>query len=168
MCSEKPICAPPCLSQVSTTSPLKQFQYLSDDNGPLSSFHGCCINIYTTEVLLGFEFQTAPQELGKSWFTKQCTLLPHMPALSMTSITWLIKQCTFLPHVPALSMTSITWLIKQCTFLPRMPALSMTSIIWFTKQCTFLPHVPALSMTSILGKKTARAQSWGFVIQMYS
>ena len=39
MRSEKPICAPPRLSEISATSPLKRFQCLIDD-GPLSSFQG--------------------------------------------------------------------------------------------------------------------------------
>ena len=34
MCSEKPICAPPCLSEVSSTSPLKLFQCSSDWRRP--------------------------------------------------------------------------------------------------------------------------------------
>ena len=41
MLSEKAICAPPRLSAVSPTLPLKQFQCSSDgDDGPLSSFQG--------------------------------------------------------------------------------------------------------------------------------
>ena len=41
MLSEKAICAPPRLSAVSLTLPLKQFQCSSDgDDGPLSSFQG--------------------------------------------------------------------------------------------------------------------------------
>ena len=39
MGSEKPICAPPRLSDASPALPLKRFQCLSDD-GPLSSFQG--------------------------------------------------------------------------------------------------------------------------------
>ena len=38
MRSEKPICAPPRLSEVSPTLPLKRFQ--CSDDGPLSSFQG--------------------------------------------------------------------------------------------------------------------------------
>ena len=36
--SEKPICAPPRLSEVSPTLPLKRLQFSSTDDGPLSSF----------------------------------------------------------------------------------------------------------------------------------
>ena len=39
MRSEKAICAPPCLSEVSPTLPLKCFR-CSSDNGPPSSFQG--------------------------------------------------------------------------------------------------------------------------------
>ena len=37
---EKPICAPPRLSEVSSMSPLKRFQCSFIDDGPLSSFQG--------------------------------------------------------------------------------------------------------------------------------
>ena len=40
MCSEKPICTPPHLVEVSPTLPLKWFQCPSDWQGPLSSFQG--------------------------------------------------------------------------------------------------------------------------------
>ena len=40
MCSEKPICAPPRLSEVFPPSPFKWFQSSTTDNGPLSSFQG--------------------------------------------------------------------------------------------------------------------------------
>ena len=40
MRSEKPICAPPRLSAVSPTLPLKQFLCCMTDDGPLSSFQG--------------------------------------------------------------------------------------------------------------------------------
>ena len=40
MCLEKPICTPPCLSEVSPALPLKRFQCSSDYDGPLSSFQG--------------------------------------------------------------------------------------------------------------------------------
>ena len=40
MRSKKPICAPPSLSEISPTLPLKRFQCSSDEDGPLSSFQG--------------------------------------------------------------------------------------------------------------------------------
>ena len=76
MRSEKPICAPPCFSEVSPTSPLKRFQCLSDWRWPSL--------VLSRTIVYRFLFPRLSPP-GDRW----CDVLGFVPAGSVSSFSTL-------------------------------------------------------------------------------